>query len=155
MRKKFPRRDVITLGLDELLQADLVEMNSGQLNGISKINNGYAYILSVIDVFSKYAWAVPVKSKSGLNVSAAMNNTGWFFYRSPKIPAASPGQSRAHSPGKPLTQLPCYTRPTAAPLNVLAERGVLRLECILGTSETHSDLPFEVSLEKLLRCSLQ
>jgi transposase InsO family protein len=31
-------------------------------------NDGYAHLLTVIDVFSKYAWAVPLKSKSAENV---------------------------------------------------------------------------------------
>ncbi|KAL6417846.1 hypothetical protein ACFW04_014333 [Cataglyphis niger] len=30
---------------------------------------GYNYILTVIDVFSKYAWTVPLKSKSGNEMS--------------------------------------------------------------------------------------
>ena len=32
------------------------------------------YLLSIIDVFSKYALAVPVKSKSGIDVTTAMKN---------------------------------------------------------------------------------
>ncbi|XP_025159352.1 uncharacterized protein LOC112589601 [Harpegnathos saltator] len=31
----------------------------------SRFNRGYHYILTIIDVLSKYAWAVPMKSKSG------------------------------------------------------------------------------------------
>jgi len=31
----------------------------------SRFNKGYHYILTVIDVLSKYAWAVQLKSKSG------------------------------------------------------------------------------------------
>jgi hypothetical protein len=34
-------------------------------------NDGYAHLLTVIDVFSKYAWAVPLKSKSAENVMNA------------------------------------------------------------------------------------
>ena len=30
----------------------------------SKDNDGYRYILTAIDIFSKYAWAVPLKNKS-------------------------------------------------------------------------------------------
>ena len=33
-------------------------------------NKGYKF--TVIDVFSKFAWTVPVKSKTGQNVSEAM-----------------------------------------------------------------------------------
>lgn len=66
-RRKFKRRRIITKGLNDLFQADLVEMIP-----YSKMNNGYKYILTVIDVFSKYAWAVPVKNKTGKEVANAM-----------------------------------------------------------------------------------
>jgi len=35
----------------------------------TRFNRGYYYILTVIDVLSKYAWAVPLKSKSKNDVS--------------------------------------------------------------------------------------
>ena len=66
-RKKFMRRRVIVKGLNDLLQADLVEMQP-----YSKFNRGYRYILVVINVFSKYVWAEPVKTKSGKDVATAM-----------------------------------------------------------------------------------
>jgi len=56
-RKNFPRRHVIVRGYDNLWQADTVEMHS-----YSRFNKGYHYILTVIDVLSKYAWAVLFKS---------------------------------------------------------------------------------------------
>jgi len=57
-RKNFPRRHVIVRGYDDLWQADIVEMHP-----YSRFNKGYHYILTVIDVLSKYAWAVPLKMK--------------------------------------------------------------------------------------------
>ena len=39
---------------------DLVHMQK-----LSRWNKGNKYLLTVIDVLSKYAWAVPIKSKSG------------------------------------------------------------------------------------------
>lgn len=68
-RKNFPRRRVIMKGIDDLWQADLVEMGN-----YSKINKGYRYILTVIDTFSKYAWAEGVKTKNALDVSKAFTN---------------------------------------------------------------------------------
>uniref|UniRef100_A0A6V7KMA4 Chromo domain-containing protein n=2 Tax=Bracon brevicornis TaxID=1563983 RepID=A0A6V7KMA4_9HYME len=35
-------------------------------------NKGYKYLLTVIDIFSKYAWAIPTKSKTGPEVTSAM-----------------------------------------------------------------------------------
>ncbi|KAK3925281.1 Putative uncharacterized transposon-derived protein, partial [Frankliniella fusca] len=38
--------------------------NSRMLRSLKKDNDGFSYILCVIDVFSKFAWAVPLKDKS-------------------------------------------------------------------------------------------
>ena len=38
----------------------------------SSFNRGYHYILTVIDVLSKYAWAVPLKSKGGNETANAI-----------------------------------------------------------------------------------
>ena len=35
---------------------------------ISKINKRFRFLLSVIDVFSKYAWIVPLKDKKGVSI---------------------------------------------------------------------------------------
>ena len=37
----------------------------------SKDNKGYKYILAVIDIFSKYGWLFPLKSKKGEEVTIA------------------------------------------------------------------------------------
>lgn len=66
-RKNFKRRRVILKGLNDLFQADLVEMQP-----YAKENKGNRYILVVINAFSKYVWAHPVKRKTGKDVTAAM-----------------------------------------------------------------------------------
>ena len=33
---------------------------------ISKFNKGFRFLLCVIDIFSKYAWVVPLKDKKGI-----------------------------------------------------------------------------------------
>mgnify|MGYP000140966385 FL=1 len=58
-RKNFTRNPTIVKGIDDQWQVDLADMQS-----LSRFNYGYKYILTVIDVFSKFAWAVPVKTKS-------------------------------------------------------------------------------------------
>lgn len=65
-RKTYPRRRVIIRGLDDLWQADLVDMKQ-----YSRENNGFKYILMVIDTYSKFAWALPVKTKTGREVALA------------------------------------------------------------------------------------
>ena len=59
LRKNFHRRKVIVSGIDDQWQADLIEAIKD-----SRCNSGYRYILTCIDVFSKYAWTVPLKNKS-------------------------------------------------------------------------------------------
>lgn len=63
-RRNYPRRRVKVLGLNDLWQADLVEMQP-----YSRENKGYRYMLTCIDVLSKFAWAIPVRSKTGKDVT--------------------------------------------------------------------------------------
>ena len=46
--------------------ADLVDMSS-----FSRSNKGYTNLMTVIDVFSKYGWIVPLKTKTGKEVAQA------------------------------------------------------------------------------------
>lgn len=66
-RKNFKRRRVVIKGLRDLFQADLVEMIP-----YAKFNKGFRYILVIINTFSKYVWAYPVKKKTGKDVTNAM-----------------------------------------------------------------------------------
>ena len=61
--KKFQTRKVIVSYLDQQWQCDLVDMQK-----FSKTNKGYNYILTVIDILSRYAWAKPLKHKTGEEV---------------------------------------------------------------------------------------
>jgi len=65
--KKFRKRRVYVKGIDQIFAGDLVDMQA-----FSKYNNGVKYLLTVIDVFSKYGWMKPLKSKSGLEVANAL-----------------------------------------------------------------------------------
>ena len=35
---------------------------------MSKFNKGFRFLLCVIDIFSKYAWFVPLKNKKGISI---------------------------------------------------------------------------------------
>ena len=35
---------------------------------ISKFNKGLIFLLCVIDIFSKYAWVVPLRDKKGVSI---------------------------------------------------------------------------------------
>lgn len=60
VRRNFARRAVELKGLYDLYQADLVEMIPH-----AKVNKGYKYLMTVINAFSKFAYAVPLKTKTG------------------------------------------------------------------------------------------
>ena len=59
-RQKFQRRRTIVGGLDHQWQADLIDVQK-----LKKNNGGKTYLLTCVDVFSKYAWVVPLKDKTG------------------------------------------------------------------------------------------
>ena len=48
---------------DNIWGVDLADM---QL--LSKFNKGYRFLLCVIDIFSKYAWVIPLKDKKGISI---------------------------------------------------------------------------------------
>ena len=68
-RRNYQRQHVDIRGIDETWQADLVEMLPYE-----KKNKGYKYILTIVDIFSKFAWAIPVKSKTADDVTTAMKS---------------------------------------------------------------------------------
>jgi len=78
VRKNYNRRIVNVYGKNDLWQADLIEMLQ-----FSRKNNGYKYILCVIDCFTKFAWAIPLKSKTAKEVTNAMSKI--LYTRSPKL----------------------------------------------------------------------
>jgi hypothetical protein len=65
-RKRFPRNKIQVAGIDDQFEADLIDMQS-----VSKHNNRFKYILTVIDSLSKYAWAIPIKDKTGDSIVKA------------------------------------------------------------------------------------
>ena len=54
--KKFEKRKIHSTFIDNIWSADLADM---QL--IRKFDKGFRFLLSVIDIYSKYAWVVPLK----------------------------------------------------------------------------------------------
>ena len=67
IRRNLKRNRVIVGGIDQQWQMDLADMQSMQ-----KFNDGYRYLLVCIDVFSKYAWVVPLKNKTGPSLVEAL-----------------------------------------------------------------------------------
>lgn len=104
VRKHFETRHFIQKGINDTWQADLycfyrpkakTEDPSYSLRNkhienkskdnhktLYKVNDGFKYILNVIDTFSKYVWSVPLKTKTGLEVANAFSQI--FKYDVPK-----------------------------------------------------------------------
>ena len=67
VRRRFEKRHVFAKQIDDIWAAGLVDMSS-----FSRSNEGYKFLLPVIDVYSKYGWIVPLKNKSGKEVASAL-----------------------------------------------------------------------------------
>ena len=67
--KNFEKRKVYSAFKDNIWGADLADM---QL--LSKYNKGIRFLLCVIDIFSKYAWVVPLKDKKGISIVKAFQS---------------------------------------------------------------------------------
>lgn len=68
-RRNFRRRRTFIKGFGDLWQADLAEMQT-----YARENKSNRYILVVIDCYSKYVWARPIKHKTGVEVTSAMGS---------------------------------------------------------------------------------
>ena len=64
--RKFEKRKVYSTFKNNIWGADLADM---QL--LSKYNKGIRFLLCIIDIFSKYAWVVPLKDKKGKSIVKA------------------------------------------------------------------------------------
>ena len=66
--KKFDKRKVYSQFKDDIWGVDLADMQS-----LSRKNKGIEYLLSVIDLDSKYAFVVPLRDKKGISIVNAFN----------------------------------------------------------------------------------
>ena len=56
-RRHYKTIRVIVPGIDAQFQADLVDVQN-----LGRFNKGYKYLLTCINIFSKYAWDVPLRT---------------------------------------------------------------------------------------------
>ena len=66
VKSKFRRRKTYARGINELWQADLVDLSS-----LANSNDSNRYLLTCIDVFSKVARVEPLKTKTGIALTRA------------------------------------------------------------------------------------
>ena len=77
--RKIKKRKVYSAFKDNIWCADLADM---QL--IIKFDKGFRFLLCVIDIFSKYAWVVPLKDKKGVSIVNAFQSILKKSNRKPK-----------------------------------------------------------------------
>ena len=66
--RKFNKRKVYSQFKDNIWGVDLADTKL-----LSKQNNGIKYLLCATDLFSKYAFVVPLKDKKGISITNAFN----------------------------------------------------------------------------------
>jgi len=69
VRRRFKTRSYRTTHVDQQWQADLVDMQSLRAH-----NDGYGYLLTCIDIFSRFAFARPLKTKFASEVVEAFKS---------------------------------------------------------------------------------
>ena len=67
--KKFEKRKIHAAFKDNIWGADLADMHL-----LSRYNKGIRFLLCVLDIFSKYAWVVPLKDKKGVSIVTAFQS---------------------------------------------------------------------------------
>ena len=65
---KFNKRKVYSQFKDNIWGVDLADMQS-----LSRKNKGFKYLLCAIDLYSKYAFVIPLKDKKGISIVNAFN----------------------------------------------------------------------------------
>ena len=66
--KKSEKRKVYSQFKDNIWEVDLVDIQS-----LSRKNKGIKYLLCAIDLYSNYAFVIPLKDKKGINIVNALN----------------------------------------------------------------------------------
>ena len=66
--RKFNERKVYSQFKDNIWGVDLADMQS-----LSRKNKGIKYLLCAIDLYSKYAFVIPLKDKKGISIVNAFN----------------------------------------------------------------------------------
>ena len=78
--KNFKKRRVYSSFKDNIQGADLADMQLA-----NKFNKGIRFLPCVIDIYSKYAWVVPLKDKKGVTMVNAFQKILDNLKRKPNI----------------------------------------------------------------------
>lgn len=97
VNRKFHRNAYIVSGIDELWEGDLCDMTM-----YAPQNDNFKYLLTIIDVLTKYAFAIPLKNKSAIAVTQAFRKLIDTTGRKPQTFQTDRGKEFANSTFKAL-----------------------------------------------------
>jgi hypothetical protein len=78
-RKNFPRNKFIVSGINDTLQGDLIDISKLEWH-----NNGFKWLLVLIDIFSKKSWVVALKNKTNSEIVRGLTEIFSKFKEMPK-----------------------------------------------------------------------
>lgn len=96
-RKRFVRNSTVVGGIDDQWQVDLADLSM-----LKRDNDNYKYLLQCIDVFSRYAWSVPMKTKTCADTAEAFQQILKTSDRKPLVVSSDAGKEFL---GREFTQL--------------------------------------------------
>lgn len=79
-RKRLKSDQIVVSGVDHMWCSDLMDCQK-----LSSDNDGYNYIMVVVDALSKFGWVKPLINKEGQNVSDGLRDIVRTSHRSPRM----------------------------------------------------------------------
>ena len=92
-RKRFPTEKIITEYMDQTWQGDLID-----LSALAEYNDNYKFIAVFIDLFSRFLWAVALKTKKSLDTSRAFQDILDTTKRKPETLTTDQGKEYTGKP---------------------------------------------------------
>ena len=69
-KRNYPTNEIVYNHIDEIWSIDLADTIDYKISN----NNDYRYIFIIIDKFSKYLWAIPLKNKYSQTITNEFSN---------------------------------------------------------------------------------
>ena len=79
-RKRYPTNKTLSESVDHIWQADLSDMKH-----ISVYNDGFKYLLFVIDVYTRFLWVKPLLNKTAKTTSFDITHKLPFYFKRQSI----------------------------------------------------------------------
>ena len=69
VRYHFKRNKTVVMRIGDQFQSDLCDMSN-----IAEYNDHFNFLLTCIDCFSRYAWSIPIKRKTGVEIARVLED---------------------------------------------------------------------------------